>query len=75
MQALLEVNIGGAKLDQVVLLSAKRLTEAILGLYFLINYEAEISSPERRTELMKRYSTSKSQARKKNRLIVSANRN
>jgi hypothetical protein len=51
-QALLEVNIGGAKLDQMVLLSAKRLTEAIHGLDFLINYEAEISFPERRITLI-----------------------
>jgi len=41
-QALLEVNIGGTKLDQVVLLSAQLLTEAIFGLHFLINYETEI---------------------------------
>jgi len=45
-QALLEVNIGGIKLDQVVLLSAQLLTEAILGLDFLINYETEINFPE-----------------------------
>jgi len=45
-QALLEVNIGGTKLDQVVLLSAQLLTEAILGLDFLISYGAEISFPE-----------------------------
>jgi hypothetical protein len=45
---LLEVNIGGGtKLGQVVLLSAQLLTEATLGLDFLINYEAEISFPER----------------------------
>jgi hypothetical protein len=47
-QALLEVNVGGTKLVQVVLLSAQLLTEAILGLDFLINYGAEISFPERR---------------------------
>jgi predicted aspartyl protease len=46
-QALLAVNIGNTKLDQVVLLSAQLLTEAILGLDFLINYGAEISFPER----------------------------
>jgi len=39
------------QLDQAVLLSAQLLTEAILGLYFLINYEAEISFPERRITL------------------------
>jgi predicted aspartyl protease len=47
-QALLEVNIGETKLDQVVLLSAQLLTGAILGLDFLISYGAEISFPERR---------------------------
>ena len=50
-QALLEVNIGTTKLDQVVLLSAQFLTEVILGIDFLINYEAEISFPERRITL------------------------
>ena len=50
-QALLEVNIGGTKLGQVVLLSTQFLTEAILGLDFLISYEAEISLPERRITL------------------------
>jgi len=50
-QALLEVNIGGTKLEQVVLLSAQLLTEAILGLDFLINYGVEISFPERRITL------------------------
>jgi len=50
-QALLEVNIGTTKLDQVVLLSAQLLTEVILGTDFLINYEAEISFPERRIAL------------------------
>jgi predicted aspartyl protease len=50
-QALLEVNIGGSKLDQVVLFSAQLLTKAILGLDFVINYEAEISFPERRITL------------------------
>ena len=50
-QALLEVNIGGTKLDQVVLLPAHLLTEAILGLDFLINNGAEISFPERRITL------------------------
>jgi len=50
-QALLEVNTGETKLDQVVLLSAKLLTEAILGLDFLTSYGAEISFPERRIML------------------------
>jgi len=48
-QALLD--IGETKLDQVVLLSAQLLTEAILGLDFLISYGAEISFPERRISL------------------------
>ena len=48
---MLEVNIGGTKLDQVVLLSAQLLTEAILGLDFLINYETEIIFSERRIML------------------------
>jgi len=47
-QALLEVNIGDKKLDQAVLLSAQLLTEAILGLDFLISFGTEISFPERR---------------------------
>jgi hypothetical protein len=50
-QRLLEVNTGETQLDQVVLLSAQLLTEAILGLDFLISYEAEISFPERRITL------------------------
>ena len=50
-QALLEVNIGGTKLDQVVLLSGQLLTEAILGLDFLVEYEAEISFPQRKITL------------------------
>jgi hypothetical protein len=33
------------------MLSAQLITEAILGLDFLINYEAEISFPERRITL------------------------
>jgi hypothetical protein len=50
-QALLEVNIGDTNLDQVVLLSAQLLTEAIIGLDFLISYGAEISFPKRRITL------------------------
>ena len=50
-QALLEVRMGGTNFDQVVLLSAQLLTEVILGLDFLINYEAEIRFPERRITL------------------------
>ena len=43
--------MGGTKLDKVAMLSAQLLTEAILGLDFLISYEAEISFPERRITL------------------------
>jgi len=50
-QTFLDVNIGSTKLDQVVLLSAQLLTEGILGIDFLIKYEAEISFPERRITL------------------------
>jgi hypothetical protein len=50
-QSLLEISIGEAKVDQVVLLSTQLLTEAILGLDFLINYEAEISFPKREITL------------------------
>ena len=49
-QALLEVNIGGTKRDQVVL-SAQLLSEAILGLDFLISHGVEISFPEQRITL------------------------
>ena len=48
---LLDVNIEGTKLDQELLLSAQLITEAFLGLDFLINYEAEINFPERRITL------------------------
>ena len=37
-QALLQVSIGGAKLDQVVLLSAQRLTDATLRLELQVNH-------------------------------------
>ena len=42
-QALLEFSIGNTKVDQIVLLSSQLLTDAILGIDFLISYEAEIS--------------------------------
>ena len=45
---MLEINIGGTKLEEVVLLSTQMLTEAILGLDFLTTYGVEISLPERR---------------------------
>jgi len=71
-QEWLKVNFGGAKLDQVFL-SEQLLTEVILGLKFLINYEPEISFPERRirSELKKKFSNSNSQVPKKHRLVVS----
>jgi hypothetical protein len=47
----LQVGIGSAKIDQVVLLSAQFLTDAILGLDFHVNYKAKISFPERRKTL------------------------
>jgi hypothetical protein len=50
-QALLEVDIGSTKLGQVMRLSTQLLTEAILGLDFLTNYQAEISFPERKVTL------------------------
>jgi hypothetical protein len=50
-QAFLEILIGSTKLEQVMLLSTQLLTEAILGLDFLISYEAEINFPERRITL------------------------
>jgi hypothetical protein len=50
-QAFLELEIGSTKLEQVMLLSTQLLTEAILGLDFLINYQAEISFPEWRITL------------------------
>lgn len=42
-QAMLEVEIGGYGVSQIVLLSPQLLTEAILGLDFLVNHEAIIN--------------------------------
>jgi hypothetical protein len=50
-QALLEIDIGSTNLEEVTLLSTQLLGEASLGLDFLINYQAEISFPERRIAL------------------------
>jgi hypothetical protein len=50
-QPLLEADIGSTRLEEVMLLSTQVLTEAILGLDFLIIYKAEISFPERRITL------------------------
>jgi len=48
----LEIQIGDSTVDQVVLLSPQLLTDAILGLDFLIGHEAEISFPDRTVCLM-----------------------
>jgi hypothetical protein len=50
-QALLEIQIGDHKVDQVVLLSSQLLKDAILGLDFLTEQEAELSFPERKVSL------------------------
>ena len=50
-QALLEIPIGDSTVDQVVLLSPQLLTDAILGLDFLIDHAAEISFPDRTVSL------------------------
>jgi len=46
-QAMLDVSIGGFKINQIVLLSPQLLTDAILGLDFLIDYHAVINFAER----------------------------
>ena len=51
-QAMLDVNIGDFKLNQIVLLSPQLLTGAILGLDFLVDYQAVINFAERYTALM-----------------------
>jgi hypothetical protein len=43
----LEILIGDSTVDQVVLLSPQLLTDAILGLDFLIDHSAELSFPDR----------------------------
>ena len=50
-QALLEIQIGDSAVDQVVFLSPQLLTDAILGLDFLVDNEAEISFPNRTVSL------------------------
>jgi hypothetical protein len=50
-QALLEIQIGDSTVDQVILLSPQLLTDAILGLDFLVDYAAEISFPDRTISL------------------------
>ena len=46
-QAMLDVRIGDFKIKQIVLLSPQLLTDAILGLHFLIDYHAVINFAER----------------------------
>jgi hypothetical protein len=46
-QAMLDLNIGDFKLNQIVLLSPQLLTDAILGLDFLVDYKAVINFAER----------------------------
>lgn len=50
--AWLEIQIGDHKVDQVVLLSFQLLTDAILGLDFLFDHEAEPSFRDRKVSLM-----------------------
>ena len=50
-QALLKIQIGDSTVDQVVLLSLQFLTDAILGLDFLIDHAAELSFPHRAVSL------------------------
>jgi len=50
-QALLEIQIDDSTVDQVVLLSPQLLTNAILGLDFLIDHAAELSFPDRTVSL------------------------
>jgi hypothetical protein len=46
-QAMLDVNIGDFKINQIVLLSPQLLTDTILGLDFLVDYHAVINFAER----------------------------
>ena len=46
-QAMLDVKIGDFKINQIVLLSPQLLTDAILGLDFLVDYKAVINFAER----------------------------
>jgi hypothetical protein len=43
---MMDISIGGAKINQIVLLSPQRLTDAILGLDFLVEYGAVINFEE-----------------------------
>ena len=46
-QAMLDVNIGDFKINQIILLSPQLLTDAILGLDFLVDHHAVINFAER----------------------------
>jgi hypothetical protein len=46
-QAMLDVKIGDFRINQIVLLSPQLLTDAILGLDFLVDYKAVINFAER----------------------------
>ena len=46
-QAMLDVKIGGFKVNQIVLLSPQLVTDAILELDFLVDYKAVINFAER----------------------------
>jgi hypothetical protein len=50
-QAMLDVNIGDFKINQIVLLSPQLLTDAILELDFLVDYKAVIKFAERNITL------------------------
>jgi hypothetical protein len=50
-QTLLGIQIGDSTVDQVVLLSPQLLTDALLGLDFLIDHAAELSFPDRTVSL------------------------
>jgi hypothetical protein len=50
-EAVVEIQLGASTVDQVVLLSPQLLTDAVLGLDFLIDHAAELSFPDRTVSL------------------------
>jgi len=50
-EALLEIEIGDSTVDKVVLLSRQVLTDAILGLDFVIDHAVKLSFPDRTVSL------------------------
>jgi hypothetical protein len=50
-QELLEIQIGDSTADQVVLISPQLLTDAVLGIDFLVDHAAELSFPDRMVSL------------------------